>query len=123
MFIVLLIAGCGASGEYQTRLKHFYAEVSKEASGLQKSPCITLRYNPTPCRCTDFEVKTSKGWYRALLEGDERVIEGIKLKLKRRKAAVVKVRAVVDGVERCDCGIYCIELRLGGKDEAGRVCP
>ena len=114
---LLFIAGCAFPGNRQLVADKLHRQVVQAYNSIKNNEKLVLRYNPAPCKCSPFEVKTEKGWVRVVIKLDKNVkikgaVEQGEKALKKGKIYQFEVKARVRGLDRCACKIDCIEVEL-----------
>ncbi len=86
---------------------------------------FVVRYNPAPCDCTDYEVKTQAGWRRAVLEFRKTtqkavIVRALHAAFKHGIPGNVRVQGDVDNLKPGKCGDWCIWLEVRRLSNANR---
>ena len=97
----------------------------KDYEALKPLYVFVVRYNPAPCNCTDYEVKTPTGWRRVVLqfqnpEQKAGIVGALHAAFKHGIPDRVHLQGEVDDLKPGKCGDWCIWLEVRRPGDANR---
>jgi hypothetical protein len=118
-FLILFVQACAGSSVQLTPLQAQKQLARKDYKALSDQNVFEVRYNPCPCQCTPYEVKTPSGWRRVVLdfadkERKNRVVDGLKSGFSKGIPRAVKLKGQVDTFKQLDCKEWALWLEVEG---------
>lgn len=85
----------------------------KAYNALKEQETLWIRYNPAPCDCTSYEVKTPDGWRRAVLIFSDQAAQGSVEKALHAAfvhgiPGPIRLKARADTIKQGKCRDWCI---------------